>query len=659
MSELHSEHASVPPPLSNQARRVEKINGVLKAVTDNHWKSLNDFLIAFYTSRDKAIFTHSQRTITFSCNKVFPPERLLDAWLDSATGDTAHELRRTPIRKATDIMVEESTRACTNPSLHLSSTGIDVSDLKDNMLLGQLAKTFQTLLPCLWLLLMTLLTAANAYEKKTRKVKVDKDPRVSRIAVVMISMLLYGRNCGTNVFQFVMGLFLSSTGASRRVIDTFNHMGLSVSYITVQCSLGSMSESAKRFARTFVSQGEHLFGIIYDNINYTLRKASQQLDNLTEQLNATTSAVFAFPAKFTRAAYAAALSVAERNRRAGHSSPSISTKAQKPRLRVISSSQTTFYPLSALAQEEASVSGTIKVVTKIFRDLLNLAEEVIDAELRLLVGDWLSIQNLRLMREEVRYELTLFARMGWVQEASMPFHFQLNAMYMLYCTHLGHPGDQDPGALHHHCTLLRRSKLDSKKPEYNKAEELVEHSLIARVLNCARVLLKFKTVDDFKTWYPTWDEFDSLVVQLVDNFTMSGAAESAMFASDEVLAHSILFIRDALLFREFGDAIRWADVGRMWMVYDFWVFMMRGAGCHNYGNKILEMKAQFEHEFPLELREVVERTWLVNRWGKKGRSIPTDLYLEHNNSFLKAKYVCSAGYQHVNGSRSEQVVSMY
>lgn len=101
------------------------------------------------------------------------------------------------------------------------------------------------------------------------------------------------------------------------------------------------------------------------------------------------------------------------------------------------------------------------------------------------------------------------------------------------------------------------------------------------------------------------------------------------------MGHSILFVRDALFFREFADAVREADVSRMWHVYDFWLFMMRGAGCHNYGNELLEMKAQFLYEFPPLLREVVEATWLVNRWGIAGRSIPTDLYLEHNNGFLK------------------------
>lgn len=42
-------------------------------------------------------------------------------------------------------------------------------------------------------------------------------------------MLLFFRNRAINAFQLV-GVFLSSSGASRRIIDTFNHMGLSVSY---------------------------------------------------------------------------------------------------------------------------------------------------------------------------------------------------------------------------------------------------------------------------------------------------------------------------------------------------------------------------------------------------------------------------------------------
>lgn len=51
------------------------------------------------------------------------------------------------------------------------------------------------------------------------------------------------------------------------------------------------------------------------------------------------------------------------------------------------------------------------------------------------------------------------------------------------------------------------------------------------------------------------------------------------------------------------------------------------------------MIAQFRFKFTPERAGIVERTWLVNRWGKKGRSIPTDLYLEINNNLTKVRHL--------------------
>ncbi|KAF8869864.1 hypothetical protein CPB84DRAFT_1818522 [Gymnopilus junonius] len=404
------------------------------------------------------------------------------------------------------------------------------------------------------------------------------------------------------MFQVIMGVFLSSSGASHRIIDTFNHMGLSVSYQMVQTSLKTLSEDAKLQAQSNVKKTKGLWGVVYDNINFTLCKASQRLDSATQQINATTLAVFSLPKKFTRKAYAKALSIAKRNKLAGlrrllyldSLTPSIEKHAQvtaafkhtirsiilancpgkmcrrcptkllcqhtkklKPKIRCLSSEKTHFFPLPALNEEEASMGGTIRVIEKIYTHF----------ELRLLVGDWLTIRNLRLMKDEQRDEFSSFLRFDWVQEAAMPFHFQLNALYMICRIHLGTMAQQNPSSLEHHRNLLRRAKLDTKKPEYNKAKELVMHSLIARILDCTR-------------------------------FMTTSAAHEALEIGDEVLAHSILFIRDSLFFWEFCDAIRDADVGRMWVVYDFWVYMTHGAGCHNYGNEILEMKAMFTHEFP-------------------------------------------------------------
>ncbi|KAJ2911518.1 hypothetical protein MD484_g8897, partial [Candolleomyces efflorescens] len=579
-------------------------------------------------------------------------------------------------------MVDESTAGCRNKMLHLPSEKVTIPYLTSDFGLTKIQSIYSTVLPCLSMLLMALLTAENDSERRRKKAKVGKIDRAQAVIVVIISILLYVRNRGSNAFPLILGIFLASTGTSRRVIDTFNRIGLSIGYDAIQSSLLGLSNDAKVRAHEFIATSNQLWGVVYDNINFTLRPSSQRLDSATRQINATTVAVFSFPKRFTRRAYASALDILERNR--GRSSRSNFTvdkllpseeaqeaarkafkyavssillshgpgylgrrkktrairkmvKKMKPRIRQLDHEKTQFFPLPALNEEEASVGGTIRVVEAIFLKLLSLAEDVIDTELRLMVGDWLTIRNLRLMRQERKYEFSRFLRFDWIQEAAMPFHFQLNAMYALFRTHLGSTAEamSNPSSLEHHRSILRRSKLDPKKPEYNKAKELAMHSLTSRLLDCLRVVLKIDSYHDLAKWKPSPKEFEAAVDEIVDRFTNSDAAKTALKSGDEVLAHSILFIRDALFFWGFCDAIRDADVGRMWVVYDFWVFAMRGAGCNNYGNELLEMKAQFEYEFPPLLREVVERTWLVNRWGKRGRSIPTDLYLEHNNGFLK------------------------
>ena len=201
----------------------------------------------------------------------------------------------------------------------------------------------------------------------------------------------------------------------------------------MQLSLRNLSEDAKLRAQSFVKKSKRLWGVVYDNINFTLRKTSQRLDSTTQQINATTLAVFSLPAKFTRDAYAMALSISERNKRAGfrqlldidslrpnkekngqittafkHAIRTIlltncprkirrrkpakllrrHTLKLKPKIRRLSQEKTLFFPLPALNEEEASVSGTIRVVEKIFTVLLGLAMEIIEVELQLLVGDW-------------------------------------------------------------------------------------------------------------------------------------------------------------------------------------------------------------------------------------------------------------------------------
>lgn len=161
----------------SQLRRVEKIQAVLQAVKDHNWRSLNDFLLAYYSSNDAEIAQQAGRNIAYTEGKRFAPEQIIDSWLDTAHGETKRQLEMMLTRKAAGILVEESSRACHKPALKLPASKVETSYLSTDFALSKLATIYQTMLPCLWLLLMTLLTAPNDYERKHGKEKKGKDTR--------------------------------------------------------------------------------------------------------------------------------------------------------------------------------------------------------------------------------------------------------------------------------------------------------------------------------------------------------------------------------------------------------------------------------------------------------------------------------------------------
>jgi hypothetical protein len=91
-----------------------------------------------------------------------------------------------------------------------------------------------------------------------------------------------------------------------------------------------------------------------------------------------------------------------------------------------------------------------------------------------------------------------------------------------------------------------------------------------------RTILIKKSIEDLKNWKPSCREFEQVVETIISTYATTSVPHDAIEAGDDVLGHSILFIWDGLFFLEFCDAICNADVGKMWLVYDFWVFIMRG-----------------------------------------------------------------------------------
>ena len=151
------------------------------------------------------------------------------------------------------------------------------------------------------------------------------------------------------------------------------------------------------------------------------------------------------------------------------------------------------------------------------------------------------------------------------------------------------------------------------------------------------VLRKFDSWADLALWSPTLQEVRQTAREIMLRYSRATEAVSAHTRQDEWLAHSIYFIRDALLFCEFEDAVAHADPGRVIRIMKYWALSFAGAGQHNYARECVEVLIKWRYELHPALRIALEKSWFVDRWGKPGRWIAADLYLEQCNFWVKVR----------------------
>jgi hypothetical protein len=146
---------------------------------------------------------------------------------------------------------------------------------------------------------------------------------------------------------------------------------------------------------------------------------------------------------------------------------------------------------------------------------------------------------------------------------------------------------------------------------------------------------------DLAKWKPSLEELRDFAHEFVDTFTLATQAENAKELKDDYYRHSCHFIRDALIFCVYEDGVSLADAGVVLRVLKYWAFSFRGAGLHNYARECLEILLQWKYELSPALQGAKEQAMFYNRWGLHARNIPSDLYLEQNNFWVKVSWLAS------------------
>jgi hypothetical protein len=190
------------------------------------------------------------------------------------------------------------------------------------------------------------------------------------------------------------------------------------------------------------------------------------------------------------------------------------------------------------------------------------------------------------------------------------FHTRIAAVTGIMHTHFGKPNARPkdaPASLWRHNELFKRKNIPiSQSINYRTAQDLTFHSLYARLLDVIRIESGYPSLQDFGRqldelpYEESWSNLKSTVLRAVTRFTTPEEA-----GSDDVLRNSILFIRDALVFRCFVTSIKCANVAMIVLVLKFWTISFRGAGRSQYAAELMRLRHNLVHAWPKPLRCVI------------------------------------------------------
>lgn len=287
--------------------------------------------------------------------------------------------------------------------------------------------------------------------------------------------------------------------------------------------------------------------------------------------------------------------------------------------------QTSIHPLPAMDIDESSVTGNAQVIDAIFTETdpsYQSSRDSFAKIVRILWGDQLSVARLRSV---------IFSRAGqdsisnsFLNVACAPglFHYQISATRAILETHWGdpHTWTQNPGSLCFHNILLDRKPIVlSSLPPYRTCRDLIFISLYARVFHCLELVSKCKNLDEYAATV-TFPKLQEDAMEVVTKFTSTKTVtrlrreraiesrnrdpkdETPGTKGDMVHENALLFLRDGLLLREFTDAIKAGDSGRVVTTLKQLALFYRGSGHTKYAYECFHVLHNLTHVWHSKLR---------------------------------------------------------
>ncbi|KAH6876952.1 hypothetical protein BKA70DRAFT_1476143 [Coprinopsis sp. MPI-PUGE-AT-0042] len=310
--------------------------------------------------------------------------------------------------------------------------------------------------------------------------------------------------------------------------------------------------------------------------------------------------------------------------------------------------KTPLYPLPTWKIDESTIVGNAEVDEAIVQELrLRNQPTTWMKYVRIVAGDRLSIARLRTLANLRAGNEGGYRSFAW--GAWMPglFHGRIADIHGVFVTHWGKPnaGTRSPGSLSFHNNLLRHLPITlTSLPTFRTCRDLVFVSLYARILHCLLLVSGYGSLEEYCAKVDDWTSLEGHATKIYEEFASASRADSLRSAreagtgGDMVFESAILFLRDALISREFTDAVKAGDSGRVLLVLKIWALSFRGNGRTKYAYEMLSLIHNLAKVWPKEIVEIIMNNWLLNPTGKANGFVEVDLVQEHMNYWIKTFY---------------------
>jgi hypothetical protein len=275
--------------------------------------------------------------------------------------------------------------------------------------------------------------------------------------------------------------------------------------------------------------------------------------------------------------------------------------------------KTDLHPLLAMNINESSTSGNADIIAAIMKELnIQLSKDKLVKTVKLVAGDQLSIACLCAVAAERAGNEGGAMALCWVLFVPGLFHYKMTTTHGIIITHLGLPNhdQKNPASLHAHNSLLQRKPITlSSLPPFRTCCDLIFVSLYACILHCLLLVSGNLSLEEY-TKGLTWEKSKENATHVVDQYTDTDTVHELRkehrrkgdMHGDMVYENAILFMRDALLFHEFTDAIKCGDSSRVILVLKVWAHSFRGQGQLKYAQEVLYLLHNLTHIWPQSLQ---------------------------------------------------------